>query len=121
MVKLSYKPENVIKVSDFAMVKAGAEKLFGFREGTTVYVAGDFYDPSTTNPYNYRKLFVVGPIEDDHLLLEKGGHLMDGKFLRKIKGKRAEHLRAVFEEDFKPEAEQEAQAAEAAEAANQES
>jgi hypothetical protein len=112
MVKLSYKQENIIKVSDFAMVKKGAEQQFGFKEGTTVYVAGSYWDQSTTDPYKYRLLFVVGPVEDNHLNLVKGGHLMDGKYLRKIKGKRAENLRAIFEEDFKPEEKESEQPAE---------
>lgn len=108
MVKLSYKKENVVDVGDFTKVKRGAEKLFGFKEGETVYVAGSYWDQSTTNPYNYRKLFVVGRVVDNHFQVSEGGHLMDGKYLRKIKGKRAEDLRAIFEADFSPEQEAEA-------------
>lgn len=98
MVKTSYKQQNLLDVGCFAMVKKGAEEKFGYKEGQTIYVAGSFWDQSTTNGYNYRKLFIVSAVNDGHVDLS-GGHLFDGKYARRIKGKRAEILRAQLEAD----------------------
>lgn len=92
--------KNVIQQGDFATVKEGALEQFGFARGELVWVSGSMWDQSTTNPYNYRLIFIVGRLKDDHLDLADGGRLCDGKYLRKIKGKRAEKLKAILDKDF---------------------
>jgi hypothetical protein len=96
--------KNVMDVGDFGIMKNDSLAEHGIPRNTVVYLAGSHMAMSETNFYNYRKLFIGAQVDKEgHLMIEredgKFGFFVDAKNLRKLKGKRLENLKKVYEQD----------------------
>ena len=94
----------MVKVGDFCTVIKDHYNKYGIGVFTTVFVAGECVIPlSEEDPYVMRKLFLVGPVVDDHVTKGVKPVMMNGLNLDPMDELEIERLTAIMMVDFKPE------------------
>lgn len=90
----------ILAVGDFCTITDSGMAEHGIKKGDVVYLAGDTILPyDEKDPYNLRRLFICGVVEDGHIKGE-GGVIIDPKRLKQVSKAKQEKLDAIREEDW---------------------
>ncbi len=76
------------------------EEEVGLSEGDVVYVVGFTFMPLKDDPYNYRKIFAVTKVVDDHLNPETKPVAVDASGMEPVDEFTEARLYNIMREDF---------------------
>lgn len=78
---------------------------FGIKKGDTLFIIGDGFVP-LEDPYNYRKVYIVLPVKDGHIVTTQKPWSVDPKAIEYVTKEEQERLTAIFQQDFSKEDQQ---------------
>ena len=97
----------VIETGQFCTIRGAKYCDYGFKNGETVYVAGEFMSPvDEKDPYAFRKLFIAAKMVDGHVKAEEKPMSIDGLNLKAVSKKKQKELYEAFSNDYQQEEEE---------------